>query len=228
MPICPVKLLTILTIPELQKKWEIPGRGIERELSLEQHKSRDRDNWNRLRQAKKNNLIAYQRTVGIPKIFESVKNEYLELRSLFLTGGFGTGKTYKAIQILKGFIKSLPCINFTKPFGNVPVFITMPELLMKIRSCFSLSECEETIVYKYSDCPLLVIDDLGAEKTTEFSLQTLYIILNRRYNEQLQTIITSNLSIDEIRDKFGDRIASRIAGMCKIIKLQGKDKRLNL
>ena len=78
----------------------------------------------------------------------------------------------------------------------------------------------------YFNTPLLILDDLGAEKTTDWALQSLYIIINKRLSEELQTIITSNLSLDELRDKIGDRIASRIAGMCKIVKLTGRDRRL--
>lgn len=170
----------------------------------------------------------YIQASGVPKIFLSVKLpiDYEKHISLFITGACGTGKTYKAVSLLKGYAISLPCPDFILPFKNLPIFITVPELLMKIRSCFSVNECEETIVRRYSDCPLLVLDDLGIEKTSDWSLQTLYIILNNRYSEQLQTIITSNLTIDEIGEKMGDRIASRIAGMCKIVKLTGKDRRL--
>lgn len=106
------------------------------------------------------------------------------------------------------------------------IFITVPELLMKIRSCFSLDKCEETIVNKYSNVPFLVLDDLGVEKGSEWALQTLYIIINNRYSNCLQTVITSNFSIEEIGIKLGDRIASRIAGMCDVVELTGTDRRL--
>jgi DNA replication protein DnaC len=82
------------------------------------------------------------------------------------------------------------------------------------------------VVDKYSRCPLLVLDDLGVEKTTDWALQTLYVILNNRYTNYRQTIITSNLTLEEIGNKLGDRIASRIAGMCSIIQMKGKDKRI--
>lgn len=162
---------------------------------------------------------------GIPNRYINIKSNQ-DGRSLFFTGSSGTGKTYKAIEIMKNHVEQLPATCFKEPFTFLSYFITVPELLLKIRSTFSLDRCEEEIVDKYSNCKLLVLDDLGAEKTSEFSLQILYIILNRRYNEQLQTILTSNLSLDDIREKLGDRIASRIAGMCQIVKLTGKDRRL--
>lgn len=185
-----------------------------------------RKNIQYLAESKNTNYNNYLEACGIPKRFSDVQPKD-DNRSLFLTGAFGTGKTYLAVAIMKGYIDLLPNTCFVEPFNNVPFFITIPDLLLKIRATFSISSCESEIVDKYANTRLLVLDDLGAEKTTEFSLQTLYIILNRRYNEQLQTIITSNLTIDEIRDKIGDRIASRVVGMCKIMKLTGRDKRLS-
>lgn len=79
---------------------------------------------------------------------------------------------------------------------------------------------------KYLDTPLLVLDDLGAEKTTPWALQSLYVILNKRGSELRQTIITSNLSLDEMSNELSDRIASRIKGMCKVVVMKGKDRRL--
>jgi DNA replication protein DnaC len=70
------------------------------------------------------------------------------------------------------------------------------------------------------------MDDLGVEKTSEWSMQTLYTITDWRYRELRQTLVTSNLTLDEIAGKVGDRIASRIAGMCKVVELKGKDRRI--
>jgi integrase len=56
----------------------------------------------------------------------------------------------------------------------------------------------------------LYLDDLGTEKPTDWALQTLYLIIDRRYPEMMQTIISSNLNLDELSSRLGDRIASRI------------------
>lgn len=167
------------------------------------------------------------RLSGIPEMYKRVSLQD-ESRSLFLTGVNGVGKTYRASGIICNWIEKLNYKQLTNCVidNNYPIFITVPGLLMKIRNCFSLQQCEESVVEKYSHCPVLVLDDLGVEKTTEWALQTLYIILNNRYSNFMQTIITSNLSIEEIGEKLGDRIASRIAGMCKIVKLTGKDRRV--
>jgi len=70
----------------------------------------------------------------------------------------------------------------------------------------------------------LIIDDLGAEKSTEFSITTLYIILDRRIRELKTTIITTNLSMSQIEEHLGARIASRLSEM-KNIKINMPDHR---
>jgi len=74
---------------------------------------------------------------------------------------------------------------------------------------------------------ILVIDDLGVTKETEWEIQTFYQIIDRKYEDMIPTIITSNLGLDEISKKMGDRIASRIAGMCQVFEMTGKDKRVS-
>ena len=233
-------MTTILTIPELQARFKDRSKNYSKlaeettALKFEReeiNKHWERERWKALRECKRKNFRGYVMLCGVPVRFIDVPVKKIEStkESCFVTGGCGTGKTHIAIGALKHFIQQLPC-GYFQCYPDIQVqeaeFITVPELLMKIRSCFSLNECEETIVKKYSNIPFLVLDDLGVEKTSEWALQTLYIIINNRYSNCLQTVITSNFSIEEISEKLGDRIASRVAGMCKIVKLTGKDRRL--
>lgn len=183
--------------------------------------------WQTLRDARKNNFEAYIEACGVPELFRTTK-ETIDGRSLYITGDCGVGKTYTAVSIMRGFAKNLSCGNFVTPFGNLPIFVNVPELLMKIRTCFNSDSktTEEAMLWKYFDTKLLVLDDLGAEKTSEWALQSLYVIINKRGSEKRQTIITSNLTLNEINDKLSDRIASRIRGMCNIVVMKGKDRRL--
>lgn len=162
---------------------------------------------------------------GIPSRFypvlpESIDPEIWGLcekeESLFLHGPPGTGKTHLAVALLKD------------RGARWESFITFASLLMELRNSFkdSAEKSEWKIIKHYSSVCPFVLDDLGAEKTSEFALQSLYIIIDNRYSGMYPTIITSNLSVDEIADKVGDRIASRIAGMCKVIELKGKDRRI--
>lgn len=132
-----------------------------------------------------------------------------------LRGNTGCGKTHLAVAMIQG-------VGLFEA-----LFITVPDLLLKIRSSFNGGrETEEEIIQKYTEVPVLVLDDMGAEKPTEFSITTLYIIIDRRMRDCRKTIITTNLSKEEIEKVFGARIASRLAGM-ENIKINMPDYRKN-
>jgi DNA replication protein DnaC len=104
----------------------------------------------------------------------------------------------------------------------------MPELLMEIRATYNVKKkdapTEEEVVEKYSRCGVLVLDDLGAEKVTDFSITTLYLIIDRRNRDLRPTIVTTNLSLQEIGEKIDGRISSRLSEM-KIVHLALPDYR---
>jgi DNA replication protein DnaC len=128
-----------------------------------------------------------------------------EPSNLVLWGGTGGGKTHLAVAILREIVRR----------GGKAFFITAAELLLEIRSTFKPNswEDEAAVVAKYGDMPILVLDDLGAEQTTPWAITTLQLIIDRRYREERPTIITSNLSPEQIEKQIGFRIASRLAGM---------------
>jgi len=121
---------------------------------------------------------------------------------LLLTGNHGSGKTHLACAVLIGKLLS----------GNVNLFFkSIPELLIDIQATFN--DPEQTVkdlldTYIYFN--LLVLDDLGAENITDFTTSMLYQLIDNRLAEEKPTIITTNLSIKQIRDKISDRIASRL------------------
>jgi DNA replication protein DnaC len=144
-------------------------------------------------------------------LIEDIKS--ITSESIVLRGKTGCGKTHLAVSIL------------LKNLGIDSKFISVPGLLLKIRSSFNGGpETEEEVISKFSGYKTLVLDDLGAEKTSEFSITTLYLILDQRISEERQTIITTNLSQKEIEDVFGVRIASRLSGM-ENIKINMPDYR---
>jgi DNA replication protein DnaC len=74
--------------------------------------------------------------------------------------------------------------------------------------------------------PILFLDDLGAEKYSEFREEVLYKIIDYRYRNKLPVYITSNLSTSELAEKYSVRLVSRILEMCLIVELEGEDRRL--
>ena len=84
----------------------------------------------------------------------------------------------------------------------------------------------ETIENLLNTSQYLIIDDFCAEKYSEFLEECFYRIINFYWENMIPIIITSNYSLKEISDRIGDRIASRIAGMCEVVELTGNDKRI--
>lgn len=171
---------------------------------------------------------------NVPSMFHSVGIENSnDIKNYYITGGVGVGKTHRAVMFLKSYIHKQEPVDNGDDIKIVlpvkPAFVTVPELLLEIRCAFdgSASGTEKYIIDKYMKTPFLILDDLGVEKTTEWALQTLYIIINSRYADiNKTTIITSNLGLNEIADKLNDRITSRINGMCEVVKLNGMDRRI--
>jgi DNA replication protein DnaC len=133
--------------------------------------------------------------------------------NLYIWGPAGSGKTHLATAIARGYREAV---------------IAKPTHIY--RKCRGLKdgEDEQTTIDRIANMPYLVIDDLGADKSTEYSIATLYEIIDARdMNRKTGLIITSNLSLNMLADKLGDdRITSRIRGMSKVIKLSGADRRI--
>ena len=167
---------------------------------------------------KKRFLSATLKEIKLPARIVRITTEFFESDGgLFLTGDVGSGKTYLACAIARDLIIE----------GHRVLFITAPNLFQDIRATFGKDKAgEQRIINKYSKVEYLIIDDLGSEKQTDFSLDRLYLIINNRYSEMLSSIITSNLSLDEIKEKIHDRISSRIAGSCRVIIMPKIDLRL--
>ena len=152
-----------------------------------------------------------------------------EIKGLFLHGEKGTGKTKLAAIIA----------NERARAGKAVLFASVPDLMADIRSSFKDGTTSEA-VQAVKNTPFLVLDDLGAEKMTEWVGEQLFCIVNHRYNERLQTVVTSNYSPTEIiahmaavdrrgnviDDIQGQRIMSRIYGMCERVEIKGADWRM--
>lgn len=186
-------------------------------------------------------IDSYLRERGVPRRFLNARISdfpapWQKLREntegIFLSGSRGVGKTHLAVALMREMILNTQLRNhygtFRIDLQKMPLFISVPELLLEIRETYGDNALsEKAVIDKYSWVDVLIVDDLGAEKTSDWVLQTLYTIMDRRYREELRTIITSNLNIEEIQEKLDDRIASRIVGMCRVCILHGKDRRVH-
>jgi DNA replication protein DnaC len=152
-------------------------------------------------------------------ILDEVKNHDLngKKNSLFLFGDYGVGKTALAIVFLKQKMTE----------EKAGLFISVPDLLDRIRAAFDKDEryTADDIIEEAKNIDLLLLDDLGAEKPSEWVKEKLFQIINHRYNELLPIVFTSNLSLDELEKRIGERIVARIAEMSKMIRLIGKNLR---
>ena len=140
--------------------------------------------------------------------------------NLLLIGPTGTGKTHISTAIARELIHK----GFDVIYDSTQNIISDFED-DRFRSGYGQTESKSE---KYLECTLLIIDDLGTEFVNQFTVSTLYNLLNSRQNRGLPTIISTNLSPDELASKYEGRIYSRIIGSgCKVLVFDGKDMRLS-
>jgi DNA replication protein DnaC len=146
-------------------------------------------------------------------------------RGLFLEGQPGVGKTHLAVAVLKQIVQTT---------GARGLFYDTRDLLRVIRSTYdpSIRTTELEVLRPVMTADLLVLDDLGAEKTSEWVEETMNLIVNTRYNERRITLFTSNYP--DIPDdtepnalvaRIGHRMRSRLHEMCEFVQLDAADYR---
>jgi DNA replication protein DnaC len=142
-------------------------------------------------------------------------------KGLLLIGREGTGKTHIAVAVLKDVIAR----GFTGLYWNVP------ELFLELRRLMNESAelTESDLFDEARRADLLVLDDLGAERSSEYVTDRLYVLINGRYGDDMPTIVTTNRGFDELRTQIGPRIFSRICEMCVPLEFpEGDYRRQNL
>jgi DNA replication protein DnaC len=166
----------------------------------------------------------------------------LDKTGLLLIGTIGVGKTHLAVGIIKELIgsKGTPCL-----------FYDYRELLKQIQNSYNdtVKTTELDVLRPVFEAEVLVLDELGAVRPTEWVWDTVSLILNTRYNDNRTTIITTNYrnlvereqpgnvrstsleaakyasEKETLGDRIGDRMRSRLHEMCRIVAMEGQDYR---
>jgi DNA replication protein DnaC len=159
----------------------------------------------------------------------------LDRNGLLLIGPSGVGKTHLSVAALKQLMRK----------GAHCLFCDYRELLKKIQNSYnpSVQTTELDLLRPIFETEVVLLDDLGAVKPSEWVWDTVSLVLNARYNEKLTTIITSNFldgpsaaaeKVDGPRrasreetlgDRIGERMRSRLFEMCRLLLVNGKDYR---
>jgi len=159
------------------------------------------------------NKIAFNTCKRYSEKFNEIKKDGI---GLMISGNYGSGKTHLAAAIAHELMKD----------GKQPIFGTLIGLLGKIKASYSdwySKENEEQIINKYINCELLIIDDLGKEKPTQWVIEKIYYIINCRYENNKPIVITSNYTHDRLMDRLSvndnsetaEAIVSRLYEMCQ-------------
>lgn len=160
---------------------------------------------------------------GVTTWADAYRNDPDNTPSLLLLGPTGTGKTwqaYAALRLAATHPRPHPGVGYRTIGWQAG---THADLLASLRPN-SRNDTEETFK-QLRTVQLLLIDDLGVAKNSEWVEDITYRLVNGRYEQMMPTIFTSNLAVDQLRDALGDRIASRLAETCTRIVLTGPDRR---
>lgn len=166
------------------------------------------------------------------KVYQSLKNyseklvNEVERKGLILVGNNGVGKTHLACSIANELIKN----------GIPIIYGTLINLLAELKNTYDVYNniSEMKIIKLYEKVDLLIIDDLGKEKPSEWGLEKLFTIINSRYENNLPVIITTNYDQNSLIDRLSingeietaKSIISRLYEMCYLVKIEDRDHRI--
>ena len=139
-------------------------------------------------------------------------------KSLLFYGGTGLGKTHLSTAVARRVIERGYDVYYNSAVGMISDFE-----YRRFGNGLVSGEADDTA--RYTDCDLLIIDDLGTETVNQFTLSCLYHVLNTRLNLGKPTLVSTNLGATELCKIYGDRIASRLTGEFLMIPFYGADIR---
>ena len=138
----------------------------------------------------------------------------LKSGNLLFLGGVGLGKTHLSLGIAKKVLEK----GYGVIYGGAPTLLAAAE-----REHFSKED--NGALESYTSCDLLIIDDLGTEFSTQFTVSVINDIINTRMMKKLPTIISTNLGFEELMERYSDRVTSRLVGNYTMRQFLGQDVR---
>ena len=140
-----------------------------------------------------------------------------ESGNLYLSGGTGLGKTHLSLAIANEVLQK----------GYNVIYDSAINLMHKLdQEQFGRAKEKSDTLPALLECDLLILDDFGTEFDTAFSRSMLYTIINSRVNAHKPMIVNTNLTPSEMKERYGDRIASRLSASSQILPFYGEDIRL--
>lgn len=150
---------------------------------------------------------------------EFTKNFKQDYQNLFFYGTVGTGKSFLSGCVAEELLRA----------GYSVIYFSASVLFERLAR-YTFGEKEKNMLHDLCGdlygCDLLIIDDLGTEITNQFVVSQLFTCLNERWMGRRATIISTNLSLEELRDRYSDRVFSRITSSFSLCKLTGPDIRI--
>lgn len=172
---------------------------------------------------------------GVPRAYLDADPRPDLLDGVFLTGRPGRGKTHAACGAIRAYVG----LHIMEVDGNWfyrgprPRFVNAPQWFAQMRATYDRSgESEQEVFDRYATCGLLVLDDLGKGGRSEWAVERIYMLMDHRSANGLTTIVTSNYDLGELASLLStdqqtmEAIASRISGMCRGVRVDGPDRRM--
>jgi DNA replication protein DnaC len=155
---------------------------------------------------------------AVTDYIEELDGRIADGRGLWIEGDVGTGKTTLAMLVSKCAIEA----------GRSVALYSLPRLLARIRRTYDGGAGELSYLEffnRLTSVDLLHIDDLGAEKRSDWVLEQLYAIVDERYATNRSMVVTTNLELADLEQQIGARTVSRLVEICEVVPLYGDDRR---